>query len=115
MTEPKYMVTKSTGHLKWEVRDMDGVCMDRFATRKHAQALVDAAHGDRDAVRLLYRLDLRYAERRMTHADALRYAMLCAQERGCSPGQVGADPKTGEPLEDSEKLRTEGGYKPRCD
>jgi hypothetical protein len=89
---------QSTGSLRWYVIS-EGRMLVRCETKKLARLYQQLFQGDLGVAQEWYRLILKYARRRMSEGDALRYACGAAEYYGLRPSHVRADPETGEPLD----------------
>lgn len=99
-TARSFRVEKHDGPRPWRVVNAaTGAMVIRYPTKRQATQHVAMLNGDLSVAPEWYRDQIRSARRSMPERDALRYAMLGARELGLGPGQVRADPKTGEPLE----------------
>lgn len=97
MTEYKIVKDPTGNHLRWRVMDDTGHMISRYSTRTTAALMVRVLEGDLAAAPQYYRRLIRYAAARMSHKDAIRYAVGSVQMLGLGPQDVRADPKTGEP------------------
>jgi hypothetical protein len=88
----------SSGPLRWRLVNGDGRMWRRYATRREAVGVLAIFDGDLSRAPAAYRDVLTRARRKFNGRDAVRYAVMWAQDLNLGPGIVRADPDTGEPL-----------------